>query len=65
MSHKPDADEMHSEYDFSIGVRGKHHQAYNADTNVVVIDPDLHKAFPTSESVNRALRKYLESIERV
>jgi hypothetical protein len=26
---------------------------------VVLIDPDLHKLFPTSEAVNRALRDYV------
>jgi hypothetical protein len=44
------------EYDFSRGVRGKHHQAYKAGTNVVFLDPDVAKAFADSVSVNQALR---------
>lgn len=40
------------------GVRGKYASRYREGTNVVVIDPDLHKIFPDSESVNRALRQY-------
>ena len=42
------------------GDRGKYASRYREGTNVVVIDPDLHKIFPDSESVNRALRQYAE-----
>jgi hypothetical protein len=53
----PDAnDDMLPEYDFSRGVRGKHHQAYKAGTNVVFLDPDVAEAFADSASVNQALR---------
>jgi hypothetical protein len=41
------------------GVRGKYAKRYREGTNVVLIDPDLHKIFPDSESVNRALRDYV------
>jgi hypothetical protein len=58
-TRKPD-DEMGAEYDFSHGVRGKHHAAYRAGTNVVLLDADVTKAFPDSASVNRALRLLLE-----
>ena len=54
------ADELRAEYDFSGGVRGKHHLAYKAGTNVVVLDPDVAKAFPDASSVNQALRLLLE-----
>jgi hypothetical protein len=54
------ADELRPEYDFSGAVRGKHHTAYKAGTNVVVLDPDVATAFPNSSSVNRALRLLLE-----
>ena len=53
-------DNMRAEYDFSGGVRGKHHLAYKAGTNVVFLDADVAKAFPDSPSVNRALRLLLE-----
>ncbi len=49
-------DEMRREYDFSKGVRGVHHEAYRAGTNVVLLEPDLVEAFPDSASVNQALR---------
>src|SRR5437870_551971 len=49
-------DAMRPEYDFSPGVRGKHHQAYRAGTNVVFLERDLAEVFPDSASVNHALR---------
>ena len=52
--------ELRPEYDFSRGVRGKHHLAYRAGTNVVFLDADVAQAFPDSPSVNRALRMLLE-----
>ncbi len=52
----PDRDTMRPEYDFSKGVRGVTAKRYAAGSNVVVIDPDLSNLFPTSESVNEALR---------
>jgi hypothetical protein len=54
------ADQMRAEYDFSSGVRGKHHEAYRAGTNVVLLEPDLVAAFPDSASVNRALRRFMK-----
>jgi hypothetical protein len=42
------------------GVRGKYASRYREGTNIVLVDPDLHKLFPDSESVNRALRKFAE-----
>ena len=51
-----DSDEMRPEYDFSQGVRGKHYRAYRAGTKVVFLEPDIAEAFPTSASVNEALR---------
>lgn len=52
-------DDMRAEYDFSTGVRGKHHKAYQAGTNVVFLDPDVAKVFTDSTSVNRVLRLLL------
>lgn len=53
-------DDMRPEYDFSQGVRGKHYEAYRAGTNVVLLEPDVAKAFPDSASVNRILRLLLD-----
>jgi len=50
---------MRPEYDFSGGVRGKYVEQYRQGTNVVVVEPELAKAFPDSKSVNDALRALL------
>ncbi len=55
-SRRVEATDMRPEYDFSSGVRGKHHDVYRAGTNVVFLEPDLIDAFPDSASVNQALR---------
>jgi len=57
-------DTLRREYDFSGGVRGKHAACYAAETNVVVLDPDVAAAFPNSVSVNEALRALLKVVPR-
>lgn len=55
------ADDLREEYSEELiksGVRGKYAKQYREGTNVVLIDPDLHKLFPDSKSVNKALREY-------
>ena len=55
-------DELRTEYSSSLmklGIRGKYAKQYAKASNVVVIDSDLHDAFPSAEAVNRALREYL------
>ena len=42
------------------GERGKYVTRYREGTNIAIIEPDLHRLFPNSEAVNRALRKYAE-----
>ena len=37
------------------GVRGKYHQRFMQGSNVVILRPEVQKAFPTSEAVNEAL----------
>ena len=51
---------MLEEYDFSKGVRGQYAKRYAKGTNVVVLDPDVAKVFPSSEAVNDALRTLAE-----
>ncbi len=52
--------EMWAEYDFSVGVRGKHYRAYQQGTNVVLLEPEIAEVFKDSESVNHALRMLME-----
>lgn len=43
------------------GTRGKYAQRFRDEgTNIAIIDPDLHKLFPDSDAVNRALRDYVD-----
>ena len=53
-------EEILPEYDFAHGVRGKHHKAYQAGTNVIFLEPDLAKVFKDSDAVNRVLRLLLD-----
>ncbi len=55
-------DTLRNEYPEDLiqsGVRGKYVKSYREGTNVVLIDPDLHRIFPDSDAVNRALREYV------
>ena len=47
---------MLAEYDFSGGVRGKYATRYARGTNLVLLEPDVAKFFPTAEDVNMSLR---------
>jgi hypothetical protein len=50
---------MRDEYEFSHGERGKYARRYAQGTNVVVLEPDVAKAFSNSKSVNVSLRKII------
>ena len=56
MKKEAKQDFMQPEYDFSSGVRGKHHDTYRGGTNVVLLEPDVAEVFRDSDSVNAALR---------
>jgi hypothetical protein len=59
---KSNKDQLRKEYSQELiksGVRGKHAKRFREGTNLVMIEPDLHKIFPDSDAVNRALRDYL------
>jgi hypothetical protein len=56
IANKAEGTEMREEYDFARGVRGKYARRYAQGTNVVVLEPDVAKAFPSTEAVNSSLR---------
>ena len=59
---------MRPEYDFATmkcGVRGKYVKRFRAGTNLILLDPELAKAFPTEAAVNGALRALLSLTESV
>ena len=72
-STKPDPsanleDELRPSYDASDlknGVRGKYLAAYRSGTNLVLLAPDVAKAFPTEEAVNEGLRRLMQLQEVV
>ncbi|MBI1296155.1 hypothetical protein GC175_14470 [bacterium] len=56
-------DELRSEYkreDFGKMARGKYTAQAKESSNIVVLDPDIAAAFPSSEAVNQTLRRLLE-----
>jgi len=57
-------DELRPEYDLARllrnGVQGKYANRYREGTNLVLLAPDVAKAFPTEEAVNEALRLVIQ-----
>ena len=47
--------------DFGKLVRGKYAARLSGGSNIVVLDPDVAKAFPTERSVNEALRRVIDA----
>ena len=61
--HENNRDDLRPEYDFdySKAVRGKYSKRLLKNgANVVVLDPDVAKAFGDSATVNEALRSLLD-----
>jgi hypothetical protein len=57
-------DELRPEYDLhqllKDGVRGKYAERYQAGTRLVLLAPDVARAFPNDEAVNEALRLVIQ-----
>ncbi len=60
MSQNRDDDDIPEQTSAPGGVRGKYFEEYRRGTNIVLLAPDVAEAFHDSETVNAALRKYLE-----
>ena len=57
------SDELRPEYDFDYSktIRGKYHKRLSEEgANIIVLEPDVAKAFSTSTAVNEALRALLD-----
>ncbi|MBM3288755.1 MAG: hypothetical protein FJY92_01250 [Candidatus Hydrogenedentes bacterium] len=55
--------EMRASYkrsDFGVMVRGKYADRVKEGTNVVLLEPDVAKAFPNDKAVNEALRMLMD-----
>jgi hypothetical protein len=64
---KTKTDELREEYardDLGPGVRGKFLESYRSGTNLVLLSPDVAKAFPSEEAVNAALRLLIKIAEK-
>jgi hypothetical protein len=60
-------DDLQPEYDFAQiegSVRGKYVDRYRAGNNLVRLDPDVAKSFPTENAVNEALRLLMQIAQR-
>ena len=55
---------MRENYDFTGGVRGKYARRYAKGTNLVLLDTDVAKAFPSAAAVNESLRALAGIIRR-
>ena len=58
------SDELRPEYDLRrllrTGVRGKYAKRYQTGTNLVLLDPDVRRAFRDEKAVNDALRLVMQ-----
>lgn len=63
-SREEKADELRPEYNLhdllKEGIQGKYAQRCQEGTNLVLLAPDVAKAFPTEAAVNEALRLVIE-----
>lgn len=62
-ARKTDADELRPEYkrsDFGELVRGKYAARIAESSNVVVLEPEVARAFPNERAVNTALRSLID-----
>jgi len=59
-----EADEILPEYDFSQASRNKYASQYKAGSAVVVLDPDVAAALPSSSEANEALRALAGIIQK-
>jgi hypothetical protein len=50
---------MRDEYDFSKGIRGRYAKRFADGTNLILLEPEVAKYFPTAQAVNRALQSLI------
>ena len=59
---------LRDDYNFASmrgGVRGKYSKRYREGTNIVLLEPEIARAFPNDEAVNEALRGILNTTRAV
>ena len=66
MKNPNDDYELQEEYDLSqlpIMPRGRYAPERRIGSNLIVLEPDLARAFPSDEAVNKALRLILQAAQ--
>jgi len=60
-------DELRPEYkreDLGQGIRGKYFESYQKGTNLILLNPDVAKVFPTEAAVNEALMSLINVAQK-
>jgi len=63
MKKVKESDELRPEYkreDLGKGVRGKFYESYQKGSNLILLNPEVAKVFPTEEAVNEALMSLID-----
>jgi len=55
---------MRDNYDFTGGVRGKYARRHARGSNLVLLEPDVARAFPSAADVNDTLRALASIMNR-
>ena len=61
VNKKDDMRPVYKPEDLGKGVRGKYYSAYKEAHNIILLDPEVAKAFPSEEAVNEALLGLIKS----
>jgi len=65
--NQDNSDDLEQEYDFSnmkAGVRGKYTKEYDKEARLILLEPDVAEIFPSTKSVNDALRALSKIIQQ-
>ena len=67
MKKVKEPDELRPQYrreDLGKGVRGKYFESYQKGSNLVLLNPDVAKVFPTEAAVNKALKSLIDVAQK-
>ena len=67
MKKVKEPDELRPQYrreDLGKGVRSKYFESYQKGSNLVLLNPDVAKVFPTEAAVNKALKSLIDVAQK-
>lgn len=67
MKKVKESEELRPQYrreDLGKGVRGKYFESYQKGSNLVLLNPDVAKVFPTEAAVNKALKSLIDVAQK-